>query len=101
MTDMISVTDSPSVTECSVRACSFNHNGCNAVAITVSGSEDHASCATFIDTAVSGGLPKIIAHVGACQRSECRYNHDLLCGAPAIRVGPGADAADCLTYTRA
>ncbi|MDN4612663.1 DUF1540 domain-containing protein [Arthrobacter burdickii] len=90
-----------SVSECSVHNCSFNHEGCTAVAITVSGSEEHASCATFIDTSISGGLPKMLAHVGACQRSECSYNHDLLCGAPAVKVGPGADAADCLTYTHA
>ncbi|MBG6184591.1 hypothetical protein IWX65_002569 [Arthrobacter sp. CAN_A214] len=89
------------VSECSVGNCSFNHDGCTAIAITVSGSTDHASCATFIDTSISGGLPKMLAQVGACQRAECNYNHDLMCTASAVKVGPGAEDADCLTYTHA
>ena len=39
---------------------------CNAAAITVAGgSTDHASCATFIDTGLHGGLPKVLANIGA------------------------------------
>ena len=44
------------------------------------------------------GCPKVLASVGACQRSECSHNEHLMCGAAAVRVGPGADNADCLTY---
>jgi hypothetical protein len=87
------------VTACDVDSCSFNHHhDCTAFAITVGGSPSHASCSTFIDTSVSGGLPKVLAHVGACQRSECQFNDHLLCDAENVRVGPGAEAADCLTY---
>ncbi len=78
---------------------SFNdHLACNAVAITVGGTEDHASCSTFIDTGTHGGLPKVLADVEACQRSECIHNDHLMCQAAEVHVGPGADNADCLTY---
>ena len=40
----------------------------------------------------------MISHVGACQRSECVHNDSLECTAASVRVGPGADDADCLTY---
>jgi len=55
------------VADCSVTNGSFNdHSACNAAAITVAGATDHASCATFIDTGTHGGLPKVLADVGAC-----------------------------------
>lgn len=86
------------VTDCSVHACSFNHDGCTAYAITVSGSPEHASCATFIDTSLTGGLPKVLASVGACTRGECVHNENLMCAAHDVKVGPGSEKADCLTY---
>ncbi|BCW53321.1 MULTISPECIES: DUF1540 domain-containing protein [Micrococcaceae] len=90
------------VADCSVTRCSFNdHEGCTAHAITVGGSQDHASCATFIETGIHGGLPKVLADVGACQRAECVHNDHLMCNAPEVHVGPGADNADCLTYAHA
>ena len=88
------------VADCSVTNCSFNdHTHCNAEAITVGGTTDHASCATFIDTGIHGGLPKVLANVGACQRSECVHNDHLMCNASEVHVGPGPDNADCLTYS--
>lgn len=91
------------VAECSVSKCSFNdhHEGCSAHAITVGGAKDHASCATFVDISVSGGLSKVVAGVGACQRNECVHNENLMCGAAAVHIGPGAESADCLTYQHA
>ncbi|MFJ5955906.1 DUF1540 domain-containing protein [Paenarthrobacter sp. NPDC092416] len=89
------------VSACSVGTCGFNHNGCTAFGITIGGTTDHASCATFIDTTAMGGLPKVLAHVGACQRSECVHNNNLMCEAHDVKVGPGAEAADCLTYEHA
>lgn len=86
------------VAECSVHNCNFNHEGCTAYAITVGGSDHHASCATFIDTSAMGGLPKVLSHVGACQRTECAFNNHLMCDAHDVKVGPGAEMADCLTY---
>ena len=93
------MTVTANVTDCTVNNCSFNdHSHCGAAGITIGGGEDHASCATFIDTGIHGGLPKVLATVGACQRSECVHNNQLMCGAPEVHVGPGADNADCLTY---
>ncbi|WP_394161390.1 DUF1540 domain-containing protein [Galactobacter valiniphilus] len=87
------------VSGCTVESCSFNHDhDCGAFAITVAGSSQHASCGTFIETGSLGGLPKVLASVGACQRSECVHNENLMCGAHDVRIGPGAEAADCLSY---
>ncbi len=87
------------VHDCTITNCSFNdHAECHAGAITVAGGEKHAACATFIDTGISGGLPKVVASIGACQRADCVHNDLLMCHAPEVRVGPGADNADCLTY---
>ena len=96
------MTATANVSDCTVVNCSFNdHSQCGAAGITIGGGEDHASCATFIDTGIHGGLPKVLATVGACQRAECVHNNHLMCGAPEVHVGPGADNADCLTYEHA
>jgi hypothetical protein len=91
------IKEMPRVQECTVEQCSYNHDGCRAFAITI-GSMEHAHCTTFIDISVQGGLEKVIAQVGACQRADCRHNDNLECHAPAIRVAPGRDQADCMTY---
>ena len=93
---MTSVLDMPQVHECSVGSCSYNiDSGCHAGAITISG--NHAHCGTFVEITRRGGLDRT-GLVGACHRSECRYNEMLECTAPSVRVGAGADMADCLTY---
>lgn len=89
------------VSTCSVESCSFNHDhDCGAFAITVTGGGEGAACGTFIDTGSLGGLTKVLAHVGACQRSDCSHNENLMCGASDVRIGPGADDADCLSYEK-
>ena len=96
----MTVIDLPDVHTCSVDGCSYNSDeACHAGAITVSGSQ--AGCGTFIDIGSSGGLGKTLAKVGACHRTDCTHNSDLECRAASIDVGPGADAADCLTYAPA
>jgi hypothetical protein len=90
---IMSVLEMPRVSECSVAGCSYNHDGCTAYAVSVG---QDAQCATFVPLNVKGGLDKVIAKVGACQRSSCRFNQDLECSADFIRVG-GAEA-DCLSY---
>ena len=96
------MTATANVSDCTVVNCSFNdHSHCGAAGITIGGGEDHASCATFIDTGMHGGLRKVLATVGACQRAECVHNDQLMCSAPEVHVGPGADNADCLTYEHA
>ncbi|MEU4314357.1 DUF1540 domain-containing protein [Nocardia sp. NPDC024068] len=91
----------PHVSECTVNSCSYNHDGCHAYAINVSGQNGTADCATFIPLAVRGGLDTVTSMVGACQRADCAHNADLECTAGDIRVGPGeADhSARCMTYT--
>lgn len=89
----------PAVAECTATGCSYNeHSGCHAFAITVGGMGADAQCATFIPLSAKGGLGRVTSQVGACQRAECVHNESLECSAPSIRVGAGADAADCLTF---
>ncbi|GII97870.1 uncharacterized protein DUF1540 [Sediminihabitans luteus] len=99
---MSAMTDLPVVSECSIDGCGYNHDhGCHAGAVTIAGTSGDASCATFIPLSTKGGLDKVVAHVGACQRGECVHNDNLECAASSIRVGPGqqsADHADCLTF---
>jgi hypothetical protein len=84
------------VTECSVGTCSYNaDSNCHAGAITIGG--DHAHCGTFVQISFRSGLDRT-GQVGACHRAECRYNEKLECTAASVRVGAGADVADCLTY---
>ena len=86
----------PQVTECSVGSCSYNADAaCHAGAITIAG--DHAHCGTFVQISFRGGTERA-GLVGACHRAECRHNQNLECTAASVRVGAGADVADCLTY---
>lgn len=96
-------TTMPVVNECTVAGCSYNHDGCHAFAITVSGVNGTADCGTFIPLTTKGGLDVVDAQVGACSRTDCTYNADLECSATSVRVGPGSGdhAANCLTYSPA
>ncbi|WP_061961506.1 DUF1540 domain-containing protein [Demequina flava] len=85
----------PIVSACSVETCGFNHDGCRAGAINVSG--DHAHCNTFMDSDTKAGNADV-AGVGACMRTECKFNDDMACTAEAIEVGASFDTADCLTF---
>ena len=93
---MTQMMEMPRVSQCTVTGCGYNHDGCTAFAITIGRS--NSECDTFVDTAEKGGMGKVIAQVGACKRSECMHNTNLECQAPAITVGSGQDAADCLTF---
>lgn len=99
---MSTLMEMPEVAECSVEGCGYNHDhGCHAGAVTIAGHTGDAECATFIPLSTKGGLEKVIAHVGACQRGECAHNDHLECTAGSIRVGPGPQdpaQADCLTF---
>jgi hypothetical protein len=93
---MTTASSLPQVQECSVGACSYNaDSSCRAGAITIGG--DHAHCGTFVQISFRGGMDRG-GQVGACHRSECRFNDKLECTAASVRVGAGADVADCLTY---
>lgn len=92
----------PLVSECSISGCSYNdHSSCNAAAVTIVAD---AECATFIPLTRKGGLPKVVAEVGACHRTDCVFNKSLECSASAVKIGPGVDNADhpgCMTYQAA
>ena len=83
------------VTSCAATTCSFNNGGCTAFAITVGGSGEKASCATFIALDARAAVSSASGQVGACQRLECVHNSDLVCTAGDITV---SDTADCLSY---
>ena len=86
----------PQVQQCSATTCAYNENsGCHAGAITIAG--DHAHCGTFVEISFRGGVDRG-GLVGACHRSECRYNDKLECTASSVEIGTAADVADCLTY---
>jgi hypothetical protein len=99
---MSTLMELPEVAECTIDGCGYNHeHGCHAGAVTIAGHTGDAACATFFPLSHKGGLEKVIAHVGACQRTECVHNDDLECAAASIRVGAGPEDpghADCLTF---
>ena len=85
------------VRTCGTTACSFNNNhDCQALAITIAGSESQASCGTFVRLDARRPLTGDKGSVGACHRLECSYNADLMCTAEGIEV---TDTALCATYT--
>lgn len=90
----MTMTDLPAVA-CTVAGCSYNHEGCHAPAINV---DENDACSTFLPLGVDGGLPKVIAHVGACQRTDCVHNEHAVCGAAAVRISGGDGPAHCETY---
>ena len=94
---MTAMVEMPRVRECTSTGCSYNdHTECHAFAISIS--EVNGHCDTFIDIGAHGGLDIVTAQVGACHRADCVHNTTLECTAEAIRVGPGKDSADCLTF---
>ena len=93
---MTSVQDLPQVHSCAATSCSYNESSaCHAGAITIGG--ENAGCGTFVEISFRGGTDRT-GIVGACHRSDCRFNDKLECTAPSVDVGARADVADCLTY---
>jgi hypothetical protein len=93
---MTSTQSLPSVQGCSATSCSYNEDSaCHAAAITIAG--DTAKCGTFVEISFRGGVDRN-GVVGACHRSECKFNDKLECTASSVQIGSGKDVADCLTY---
>ncbi|WP_285652267.1 DUF1540 domain-containing protein [Actinomycetospora sp. NBRC 106375] len=93
---MTSIQSLPTVQGCSVTSCAYNESSsCHAAAITVAG--DNAKCGTFVEISFKGGVSSN-GVVGACHRSECKFNDKLECTAGSVEIGAGRDVADCLTY---
>ena len=82
------------ISSCSATTCAFNNNGCTALAITVAGDSERASCGTFAELdARSTRAGESV--VGACHRLECVHNKDLTCSNESISiVGNTASCAD-------
>jgi len=101
----MTITQLPSVHDCSATGCSYNHDsGCHAGAITVGGDRAHgdaAQCGTFVQISFRAGLDRT-GVVGACHRTDCVHNESLECAAASVQVGGRADdKADCLTFAPA
>lgn len=94
----MSITDLPRVSSCSVDACGYNHDGCHAPAINI---DENDNCTTFMALGEDGGLPKVVAAVGACQRTDCAFNSAGVCGAASVRISGGSTTAHCETYKAA
>ena len=77
----------PAVRECAATACSFNDGGCHAPAVTVASAGDAASCATFVESSVRGGIADVTGTVGACARTQCVHNTNLACTAESVKIG--------------
>ena len=75
------------VRTCAASACAFNaETSCNALAITVAGSDRTPGCGTFVQLDVRRPVTEGASTVGACHRLECTYNADLACTAEGIEV---------------
>lgn len=57
--------------------------GCHAGAITIRG--DHAHCCTFVEISIRAGADPTRL-VGACHRSDCRFDDMRECPASAMHV---------------
>ncbi len=88
----------PQVSSCSAGQCAYNaENSCHAIAITVTG--ESSNCGTFTSANIEGGEPEIIAGVGACKMSSCKYNEHLECQAESVEIGKDGEHVYCKTYT--
>lgn len=84
------------IASCTATACAFNNDGCTAFAITVGGT-DQPACGTLNTIDLRAGMQSPDAHVGACQRLDCKHNADLMCTAGGVDIS--GDMALCATYT--
>jgi hypothetical protein len=87
------------VIKCDAIECDYNREkACHAIAITVGHGNAHPRCDTMFESGTHGGVPKIIAGVGACKVAGCKFNQSLECTAKGITVGHHSDEVDCLTF---
>jgi hypothetical protein len=90
----------PSINECEVKNCVFNaKNNCHARAINVGGPDDACpSCDTFFTGSLKGGNQKVIAGVGVCKVSTCKFNELFDCHAKGVHIKLHENHADCATF---
>lgn len=91
----------PTVDECDAIGCAYNvDRACHARAITI-GHGVHPGCDTYVATGQH--VPeddREAAGVGACKVEVCRYNQNLECEAPSIRVEVRGDQGECGTFEK-
>ena len=89
----------PFVESCTINECAYNKsNKCHARAITI-GDGVHPGCDTSFLDATTHTRSKIMAGVGACKVTNCRFNSDLECDADSISVSMKKDSIQCMTYS--
>jgi hypothetical protein len=92
--------DMAPVDACDATECAFNKSEeCHAGAITV-GDGVTPNCDTFYMHRQHPRHGPADSGVGPCKVSACRHNRGLSCQAANVRVGWGADAVRCLTYSK-
>lgn len=83
------------VMTCLAEQCSWNcMDECCAPKIEVG--SDHPRCDTFTTEPVHP--MDVEAVVEDCSVGDCRFNHDMACGAAGITLSTHSGHADCLTY---
>lgn len=81
----------PVISRCTLLDCSYNHEGCQALAMNMG----TKGCTTFIALPQIGGR-SLAGAVGACQKADCAFNNHLECQADSVEVG--GPSGECLTY---
>lgn len=90
----------PEVKSCGVLQCGYNQTGsCHAKAITI-GDTMTPECDTFFVSQAHAKNVSVIAGVGACKVSSCKFNTDFECVSESIQVGHTHDRVCCLTYKK-
>jgi hypothetical protein len=81
---------------CSMFTCAYNRDDmCHTAGITVG---PHAECFTYVHASPLAGFPELKGIIGACQASNCKFNKNLECQAPAVDVAEHDRHADCDTF---
>lgn len=90
--------DMPMISECLAGSCAYNVSSrCHARAITV-GDGTHPGCDTFLQGDRHTRQAQLIAGIGACKTTVCKYNDDLECMADSVKVGMVVNEANCMTF---
>ncbi len=87
----------PEVIGCEATECLYNSDGkCHTFGITIG--DEEPMCDTYKSSKGKGGIEDIMAGVGACHTSSCKYNENYECSANSIIVKMKSGHADCGTY---
>ena len=83
------------VAQCDMFTCAYNRDQmCHTVGITVG---PHAECNTYVHGSPQG-FPEVVAGIGACLASNCKFNKNLECQAPKVDIINHDRHADCETF---